>query len=153
MEGEGETCCTVASGRQAGGEGETCCAVASKRQAGGEGETGCAVASKRQAGGEGESANAAGVSLQSSGWWVSRSWGEPQRVSPTSANTVNLSATIAAHELGHLSGLEHQDALGPIGGGIYNGVNPEAFYPAMPGVISGCTWIQLNGFAPAAWSA
>ncbi len=57
-------------------------------------------------------------------------------VSPTSANIIGLTTTIAAHELGHLSGLEHQDAIGPIGSGIYSGVNPEAFYPALPGVTT-----------------
>jgi Ca2+-binding RTX toxin-like protein len=53
-------------------------------------------------------------------------------VPPTSANVVGLTTTIAAHELGHLSGLQHQDALGPIGTGISGGVDPSSFYPAYP---------------------
>ena len=57
-------------------------------------------------------------------------------VTPTSENVIGLSAEIAAHELGHLSGLQHQDALSPIGSGIYSGVNPEEFYPALPGVTT-----------------
>jgi Ca2+-binding RTX toxin-like protein len=54
-------------------------------------------------------------------------------VSPTLQNIINLSATIAAHELGHLSGLQHQDAFGPIGSGIYAGVNPDNYYPVYTG--------------------
>src|SRR5207249_3749159 len=37
----------------------------------------------------------------------------------TSADYVALTSDIAAHELGHLSGLEHADAFGPIGAGIF----------------------------------
>ncbi len=58
--------------------------------------------------------------------------GEP---AATSANFVSLSATIAAHELGHLSGLEHGDAYGPIGSGIYRGVDPNLYRPAFTGPI------------------
>jgi hypothetical protein len=54
-------------------------------------------------------------------------------VPPTSANIIGLTTTIAAHELGHLSGLQHQDAFGPIGTGIYTGVDPTLFYPTFPG--------------------
>ena len=36
----------------------------------------------------------------------------------TTENIINMSATIAAHELGHLSGLLHEDAFGPIGSGV-----------------------------------
>ena len=53
-------------------------------------------------------------------------------VPPTSANIIGLTTTIAAHELGHLVGLQHQDALGPIGTGIDSGINPDSFYPAYP---------------------
>jgi Ca2+-binding RTX toxin-like protein len=43
---------------------------------------------------------------------------------------VTLSAEIAAHELGHLSaGLRHGDAFGPIGTGMYAGINPANLYP------------------------
>ncbi len=51
-------------------------------------------------------------------------------VPPTSANIIGMTTTIAAHELGHLSGLQHQDALGPIGAGIFSGIDPTSFYPA-----------------------
>ena len=48
-------------------------------------------------------------------------------------NFVGLSTTIAAHELGHLSGLQHQDAFGPIGSGINAGVShADEFSPAFP---------------------
>jgi hypothetical protein len=58
--------------------------------------------------------------------------GEP---AATSADFIALSVTIAAHELGHLSGLEHGDSYGPIGSGIYVGVNPDLYRPAYPGPI------------------
>ena len=54
-------------------------------------------------------------------------------VMPTSANIVGLTTTIAAHELGHLSGLQHQDAFGPIGTGIAPTVNPNEFSPSYTG--------------------
>jgi hypothetical protein len=56
--------------------------------------------------------------------------GEP---AATSADFIALSATIAAHELGHLSGLEHYDSFGPIGSGIYAGVDPGLYNPPYPG--------------------
>ena len=51
----------------------------------------------------------------------------------TSDNFIALSATIAAHELGHLSGLRHGDSYGPIGGGIYALVDSTRYLPAYPG--------------------
>ena len=56
--------------------------------------------------------------------------GEPPA---TSADFVALSVTIAAHELGHLSGLEHGDSFGPIGSGIYSKVDPSLFHPDYTG--------------------
>ena len=53
----------------------------------------------------------------------------------SSDDFVGLSATIAAHELGHLSGLDHADAFGPIGSGIYSGVEPTLYNPEYPGAI------------------
>src|SRR4029079_18744409 len=38
-----------------------------------------------------------------------------------------------AHELGHLSGLTHLDAVGPIGTGLYSGMNPNEFFPVYTG--------------------
>ena len=51
----------------------------------------------------------------------------------TSANVVGLTATITAHELGHMAGLLHADAFGPVGTGIYAGVAPTRFLPAYTG--------------------
>ena len=59
--------------------------------------------------------------------------GSPGEPAATSSDFVALSATIAAHELGHLSGLEHGDSFGPIGSGIYSGVNPDLYNPPYPG--------------------
>ncbi len=59
--------------------------------------------------------------------------GGPGEPASTSADIVGLSATIAAHELGHLSGLEHSDSFGPIGSGIYDEVNAKLYNPTYPG--------------------
>ncbi len=64
---------------------------------------------------------------------VTTCWARPGEPAATSADFVALSATIAAHELGHLSGLEHGDAYGPIGSGIYAGVSPTSTAPPTPG--------------------
>src|SRR5262249_47734253 len=53
----------------------------------------------------------------------------------TSANVVGLTATITAHELAHMAGLLHTDAFGPIGTGIFAGVDPTKYLPAYPGPV------------------
>jgi Ca2+-binding RTX toxin-like protein len=59
--------------------------------------------------------------------------GEP---SATSANFIALSATVGAHELGHLSGIAHADAFGPPGFGIHSPPGPDQYLPFYPGPIS-----------------
>ena len=55
----------------------------------------------------------------------------------TPANVIDMTATIAAHELGHLSGLRHGDSFGPIGEGVYANLvsnpNIDGFYPTYYG--------------------
>src|SRR5262249_13666507 len=51
----------------------------------------------------------------------------------TSDNFVALSSEIAAHELGHLVGLQHADSFGPIGLGIHNPPGADALLPLYPG--------------------
>ena len=68
--------------------------------------------------------------------------GSPGEPAATSADFVALSATIAAHELGHLSGLEHGDSYGPIGSGIYSEVNPKLYLPSYPGPIDAVETIR-----------
>ncbi len=57
----------------------------------------------------------------------------PGLVTPSSDNIVNLAATIAAHELGHLSGLQHLYSFGPIGSGIFAAVKGNEFNPTYTG--------------------
>ena len=70
---------------------------------------------------------------------VSQFVGGPDQPADTLTNIINISAAIGAHELGHLSGLIHGDAFGPIGAGIYanladnpylDGFNPPYLGPA-----------------------
>ncbi len=74
------------------------------------------------------------VPVDSGGVNVNNFLGGPGEPAATSADFVGLSATIAAHELGHLSGLEHGDSYGPIGSGIYDGVNPNLYNPPYAGL-------------------
>jgi Ca2+-binding RTX toxin-like protein/Tol biopolymer transport system component len=48
---------------------------------------------------------------------------------------VDLTATIAAHELGHTAGLRHSDAFGPIGSGVYEATDVSRFYPFYSGTF------------------
>ena len=73
------------------------------------------------------------VPADSAGVNVNNFLGGPGDPAATSADFIGLSATIAAHELGHLSGLQHADSYGPIGSGIYAGVNPDLYNPPYPG--------------------
>ena len=75
------------------------------------------------------------IPADSGGVNVNNFLGGPGDPAATSADFIGLSTTIAAHELGHLSGLEHADSFGPIGSGIYSGVNPDLYNPPYPGPI------------------
>src|SRR5262249_6901723 len=48
-------------------------------------------------------------------------------------NWIMDSANIAAHELGHMQGMRHADAYGPIGFGIHNPPGAAAYVPSYPG--------------------
>ena len=50
-------------------------------------------------------------------------------------NFVELSATIAAHELAHFYGLRHHDAMGPIGYGLFEELGVDRFTPTYPIVV------------------
>ena len=78
-----------------------------------------------------------------SGWakvQVNGASGGPFQPAETSANIVNLTASMGAHEVGHLLGMEHSDSLGPIGYGSH-----LPLYPGQPDPAS--------NVAPAAFEA
>jgi hypothetical protein len=62
--------------------------------------------------------------------------GGPGQPAATSANFIAASATIASHEVGHLSGLSHA-AFGPIGLGIHNPPGAGSFLPVYAGPTAG----------------
>ena len=55
----------------------------------------------------------------------------------TSDNFIALSAKIGAHELGHLMGLRHEDAIGPIGYGLHSPPGNADYKPAFTGPSAG----------------
>ncbi len=67
---------------------------------------------------------------------ISQFLGGPDYPPDTVTNVINMSAEIGAHELGHLSGLIHGDAFGPVGAGIYANLadNPylDGYTPPTP---------------------
>lgn len=60
--------------------------------------------------------------------------GFPGTPPATTQNFIELSAKIAAHELGHLMGLRHNDAFGPVGSGISPTVAAALYVPPYPGL-------------------
>jgi hypothetical protein len=66
---------------------------------------------------------------------IGSSRGEVPAVDPVTGqdNWVTVSATIAAHELGHTLGEEHEFSYGPVGFGINNPPGNPAYRPAYPG--------------------
>jgi len=67
----------------------------------------------------------------------------------TSENYVKLSAKLAAHELGHLLGLRHQDSFGPIGTGVHNPPGAGAYNPVFSGPTGGFETFDHIGGSPA----
>ena len=61
--------------------------------------------------------------------------------SGSAASTAGFSANIAAHELGHLLGLRHRDAFGPIGSGVFAGTD-GGFLPNFPGPTNATEFVD-----------
>jgi hypothetical protein len=65
-------------------------------------------------------------------------------------NFIALSVKIAAHELGHLMGLRHYDAFGPIGSGVHTPPGSGAFNPSFTGLSEAYETFQHLISSPAA---
>ena len=65
-------------------------------------------------------------------------------------NFIALSIKIAAHELGHLMGLRHYDAFGPIGSGVHTPPGSGEFNPAFTGLSEAYETFQHLISSPAA---
>lgn len=76
--------------------------------------------------------------------------GFPGTPPATPTNFIELSAKIAAHELGHLMGLRHNDAFGPVGTGINGFVGAAAYNPPYPGPVAAAETNQHIMASPAA---
>lgn len=61
--------------------------------------------------------------------------GGPGQPALTSANAVQMSANLAAHEVAHASGVVHSDSMGPIGRGIHLPPGIDRFLPTYPGLV------------------
>jgi Ca2+-binding RTX toxin-like protein len=62
--------------------------------------------------------------------------GGPGQPAATSDNIVRFSATVAAHELGHLMGLRHSDSFGPIGSGMHDPPGADSLLPTYAGPVA-----------------
>lgn len=81
---------------------------------------------------------------------VSLILGGPDQPEANSINYIAASATIASHELGHLVGLRHADAFGPMGFGIHNPPGPARFTPEYPGLSAALETTATLMASPAA---
>ena len=67
----------------------------------------------------------------------------------SSENYVLLTSKIIAHEVGHLLGLRHQDAFGPIGFGINSTPGSDAYNPQYTGPVAALETFDHIGGSPA----
>ncbi len=69
--------------------------------------------------------------------------------SASSANFIQLTSKIIAHEVGHLLGLRHQDSFGPIGFGINITPGIDGFKPAYAGPVGAIETFNHISSSPA----
>ncbi|MFK7818002.1 MAG: hypothetical protein AB8G99_04745 [Planctomycetaceae bacterium] len=67
----------------------------------------------------------------------------------TTDNFIRLSAKIAAHELGHLLGLRHNDSFGPIGFGVHDPPGGGSYNPGFTGPSGGFESFEHLSGSPA----